>query len=525
MKPRTILSVPILILLLFAIGIPTRAQSGTASFTSMWNDYKTSVPEGWKISSDREGDSAFHYADTTFKSGDYSLSIRWYTRYSTHRLPSQLLEMYSGVDDYISKTAGPQCHWDNSVGQLCGTPEIVTPVHDLTASEYPSFKSSAAKALAVRSNYKKASNPGDRAYALIPTQSGFYVLIYSAPLGGLDKYKGLYEEMVSSFVPVKDGPSGPPMYGQNGKPLSEALLPKESPEQTLQRYVSPIKAQREQELSERICKQETGLDSRGDLATITKCSPLFIDVGLRKQIIELAVTMQPAPALSEEAKRGFVEANVFLKGAKSAADYNLAVNKYKEALIEAPWWGLAYNNLGIALKAAGRLDDAKTALELYLLTKPADASTAQITIYEIGGQQQLDEQHQLQEKDQQGQCWLETTAAATAMDKGSSGYNDAIQHYKKAAELCPDPKTSVAAYARLGDLYRRQGDLDDAYKYMQKAFELDPNPQGNERWRYTNFGVLLHDRGDHPGACQFYRKGCNAGLHEACDNLRTTQCQ
>jgi len=525
MKTRTILSVPLFIMLLFAIAIPTRAQSGTASFTSMWNDYKTSVPEGWKITSDREGDPTPHYVDTTFKSGNYSLSIRWYTHYSTHRLPSQLLEMYSGADDYISRTAGPQCHWDNSVGQVCGNPETVTPVHDLTASEYPSFKSSAAKALVVRSNYKGASNPGDRGYTLIPTQSGFYVLIYSAPLGGLDKYKGLYEEMVSSFVPVKDGPSGPPIYGQNGRPLSEAFLPKETPEQTLQRYVSPIKAQREQELSERVCKQETGLDSQGDPTTITRCSPLFVDVGLRKQIIGLVVTMQPAPAISEEAKRDFVEGNVFLKGVKNAADYSLAVNKYKEALIEAPWWGLAYNNLGIALKAAGRLDDAKTALELYLLTKPADANTAQITIYEIGGQQQLDEQHQLQEKDQRSQCGQEFSDGMVAVRKGSSGYNDAIQHFKKAAELCSDPKGSAAACARLGDVYRFQGDLDEAYKYMQKAFELDPNPQGDERWRYTNLGVVLYKRGDRPGACQSYRKGCNAGVQEACNNLRTTQCQ
>jgi tetratricopeptide (TPR) repeat protein len=296
-----------------------------------------------------------------------------------------------------------------------------------------------------------------------------------------------------------------------------ASLPGTSSQKDFREYLSLIASQRDRD-QQSACEEEHYLNSRGD-DSIRRVCHLFVSVELRKKIIQSVLTMTSPPAISEEAKRAFVEGNVFFRGAKSTADYNLAVNKYKEALTEAPWWGLAYNNLGIALRDAGRLDEAKTALELYLLTKPADASTAQMTIYEIGGQQQLAEEHKRQERDRQIQCAQECRDGNTARGRGSSGYNDAIQHYKKAAEICSDPRDSAVMYAGLGDVYRLQGNLDEAYKYMQEAFELDPNPQGDRRWIYSNFGVLLDNRGDHAAACQCWRKGCNAGDATSCSNL------
>ena len=74
----------------------------TVPYTSMWGDFKTAVPDGWKAS---YGNESTHYTDTNFKSPEpyYSLSIRWYTRFSTHRLSDDTLEMYGGVDDYIKQ--------------------------------------------------------------------------------------------------------------------------------------------------------------------------------------------------------------------------------------------------------------------------------------------------------------------------------------------------------------------------------------------------------------------------------------
>ena len=107
------------------------------------------------------------------------------------------------------------------------------------------------------------------------------------------------------------------------------------------------------------------------------------DRALREKAIALAAKLKPAPAVPPEAKRSFVMAGTFQKEAKSPDDFALAVGAYQDALKIAPWWGDAYFNLSVALESAGRLDEAKGALELYLLTKPKDAEAAQNRLYAL----------------------------------------------------------------------------------------------------------------------------------------------
>lgn len=64
--------------------------------------------------------------------------------------------------------------------------------------------------------------------------------------------------------------------------------------------------------------------------------------------------MKPAPTVPEEAERSFVKGVAFLKEAKDAADFDLAVAAFRQALLIAPWWSDAYYNLGIALGAAAQ---------------------------------------------------------------------------------------------------------------------------------------------------------------------------
>lgn len=113
------------------------------------------------------------------------------------------------------------------------------------------------------------------------------------------------------------------------------------------------------------------------------------DRNLRKQIILFAYSMTPPPAIPEEAQRAFIQGNVFMKAAKNADDYKLAIDKYQEALNNAPWWGEAYYNLAMAENSAGNVDAAQANLELYIFTKPKDAAQAQSKIYEIEAQQEL----------------------------------------------------------------------------------------------------------------------------------------
>jgi tetratricopeptide (TPR) repeat protein len=114
------------------------------------------------------------------------------------------------------------------------------------------------------------------------------------------------------------------------------------------------------------------------------------DDALRKKLIMLAATLQPPPAVPEEARRHFVKADTLARGAHAPEDYYAAIYEYREALALAPWWGDAYHDLGIVLESAGRYDDATKEVKFYLLTNPEakDARAAQDEIYKIEAKQQ-----------------------------------------------------------------------------------------------------------------------------------------
>jgi tetratricopeptide (TPR) repeat protein len=113
------------------------------------------------------------------------------------------------------------------------------------------------------------------------------------------------------------------------------------------------------------------------------------DNALREKIIKLTATLKPAPVVPFEAKRPFVMATTYQKEAKKPSDFALAIAAYQDALKIAPWWGDAYYNLSISLESAGRLDEAKDALALYLLTKPKDAEEAQNRLYALDAKKNL----------------------------------------------------------------------------------------------------------------------------------------
>lgn len=92
------------------------------------------------------------------------------------------------------------------------------------------------------------------------------------------------------------------------------------------------------------------------------------DNGLREKIIKLAITIKPAPAISEEARRAFVRGNAAMSEAKTPEEYARAVQLYTEALLIAPWWGDPYFNLGKAHELRQEYDAAILGLRFFLLT-------------------------------------------------------------------------------------------------------------------------------------------------------------
>src|SRR5579863_2353015 len=72
------------------------------------------------------------------------------------------------------------------------------------------------------------------------------------------------------------------------------------------------------------------------------------DQPLREKIINLAKTMDPQPALPEEATRRMARGFTAYKEAKSVSDYKDAVAEFEKATLAAPWYADAYYNLGQA---------------------------------------------------------------------------------------------------------------------------------------------------------------------------------
>ena len=115
------------------------------------------------------------------------------------------------------------------------------------------------------------------------------------------------------------------------------------------------------------------------------------DYALREKIIKHVQAMRPAPAIPEEARRHYVMAKTLFDGAKKVEDFSDSVAEFKGALLAAPWWAEANRDLGLALEAAQRYDEAITYIKLYMATNPGSERTraAQDEIYKIEAKKKL----------------------------------------------------------------------------------------------------------------------------------------
>jgi tetratricopeptide (TPR) repeat protein len=115
------------------------------------------------------------------------------------------------------------------------------------------------------------------------------------------------------------------------------------------------------------------------------------DSALRKQVIQLAATLKPTPAIPEEAREPFVMGATVLKKAGDPAGVSKAVDLFTQALNVAPWFADAYYNRAIARETAGQFEPAMDDLKLYLEFNLSDAERreAQDKIYAFKADAQL----------------------------------------------------------------------------------------------------------------------------------------
>ena len=94
------------------------------------------------------------------------------------------------------------------------------------------------------------------------------------------------------------------------------------------------------------------------------------DPELREKIINLALTMNPPPAVPEDAQRFLVRGNAAMKSASTPQDVQDAVTEFRKATLVAPWFAAAYYNLAIVQGKAEDYQGAISNLKLYMLAAP-----------------------------------------------------------------------------------------------------------------------------------------------------------
>ena len=359
---------------------PVQAQTDikTKLYTSMSGDFKVVVPDGWMERSDSEGT---HFTDIAFKSPEpyYSLAIYWYTNYATHRLSSGPLEMYGSVDDYI-----------NQMSNNFYAGGFIEPVHDMEVGGLKARRFIArVQGISEEPIHffplfgkDMVENPGEHAYTVVPTPSGFYVLAYFSPKGGYEKYAKIYDQMVASLELIKDGPGGAPMPGKKAAEVK--------PDEVLKTLVSQFQSQKDILFGPTVNVRRDNPAGSGNGSISVDVCGWFGDVPLKteQKIIVFVSTMKPPPPIPDDAMRDSMKAALYMKDAKDISDYQNAIDAFKKALFNAPWWGDAYFNLGCAFEGAGRYDDALESMKLYRLANPAPSEEDKKRIFAIEAKQE-----------------------------------------------------------------------------------------------------------------------------------------
>ena len=95
------------------------------------------------------------------------------------------------------------------------------------------------------------------------------------------------------------------------------------------------------------------------------------DTALRERIINLVLTMKPAPAIPQGAQDELSNGQSGLAKTGPWRDvYRDALAHFQQAALLAPWWPDAYYGLAGVQEKLDKLDDARTSLNLYLLAAP-----------------------------------------------------------------------------------------------------------------------------------------------------------
>ena len=150
-----------------------------------------------------------------------------------------------------------------------------------------------------------------------------------------------------------------------------------------------------------------------------------------------------------------------------------AIEIYRRAAAMAPKYAEIHNNLGNALRAAGRPADAVTSLKRAARLKPEVATVHTnlgLALADIGHFQEAAASHRQALKLQPELALAHNNFGTALLALGK--FEEAGASYRRAVELQPD---FAEAYGNLGDALRRLERFEEAAASFRRAWELKPD--------------------------------------------------
>jgi tetratricopeptide (TPR) repeat protein len=208
---------------------------------------------------------------------------------------------------------------------------------------------------------------------------------------------------------------------------------------------------------------------------------------LRNEIVALAKTLKPAPAIPQPAQDDFAKAAAQMKAASSADDFKAAARLFEQVAAQAPWYADADYNAAYAYVQAADYDSAKRNLALYLAavrpgvdTKNAEELGRDLDLKESTQQfQQVLQQFSANPSDAARQQIIKQVQAMKTPpeipeearghyvmglvlvkeSENDGNYERAIEQFKAASLAAP---WWGDAYKKLADAQKAAGQYDDA---------------------------------------------------------------
>jgi Tfp pilus assembly protein PilF len=149
------------------------------------------------------------------------------------------------------------------------------------------------------------------------------------------------------------------------------------------------------------------------------------------------------------------------------------IEMYRLALEILPAFVKSRNNLGVALRRRGRVDEAIEQYKLALEQDPGYVeahSNLGTAYYNQGRTEEALEEYRLAAENAGPDGYVHQRLGLTLLRLGR--YQDAIKQFRKA--LSKEPEIADAHY-HLGECYRSLGDEKKAAEEYQAALEIDPN--------------------------------------------------